>query len=54
MFEEADSLSMSEIVDHESKYIYNGVEALVGMTNIGEPYFVEENFLNDENGDCFR
>lgn len=51
MLEEANGLSVCEIVDHDSQNIDDGVEALIGMANICQTDLVQQDFLDDENGD---
>ena len=53
MLEESDRLRLYELVDHVAKDGTNGEETLVGVTDVGEPGFVEEDLLHDEDCDCF-
>jgi hypothetical protein len=50
VFEEPNCLSCNKLLDHVAQYGSNGEEALVSMANVGETGLVEENLLNDEDG----
>lgn len=54
MFEEANGLSMGEVVDHEAENIDDGVESFISMTYIREANLIEQNLLHDENRDRLR
>jgi hypothetical protein len=51
VFEEADGLGLDELVDHVAEDGADGKEALVGVTDVGEPGLVEEDLLHDEDRD---
>jgi hypothetical protein len=52
VLEKSDRLRLDELVDHVAKDGADGEEALIGVTDIGEPGFVEKYLLHDE--DCNR
>lgn len=51
MFEEPNRLGLDELVDHVAEDGTNGEEALVGVTDVGEPGLVKEDLLHDEDRD---
>jgi hypothetical protein len=51
MFEESDRLGLDELVDHVAEDGTDGEEALVGVTDVGEPGFVKEDLLHNEDRD---
>jgi len=51
VFEESDRLRLDELVDHVAEDGADGKEALVSVANIGQPRFVEQDLLDDEDGD---
>ena len=53
MFEKADCVCVFELFDHFREDGANGVEALVGLADVVEAGVVEEDFLYDEDCDCF-
>lgn len=54
MLEQTDGLSLHELIDHVAEDSADGVEPLVGVTNISQACLVQENFLNNEDGHSFR
>ena len=51
MFEESNRLGLDELVDHIAENGTDGEEALVGVTDVGEPGLVKEYLLHDEDRD---
>ena len=51
MFEQPNRLRLDELVDHVAEDGADGEEALVSVANIGQPRFVEQDLLDDEDGD---
>lgn len=51
VFEKAHGMGMRQIIDHQTKNVNDGMEAFIGMTNIGQSDLIQEDFLHDENGD---
>ncbi len=50
VLEQPDCLRLDELVDHVAENGPDGEEALVGMANISQPSFVEQDFLDNEDG----
>ena len=53
MLEQTNRLRLDELVDHVAEHGADGEEAFVSVTNIGQPRFVEQDLLDDEDGDRF-
>jgi hypothetical protein len=51
MFEESDRLGLDKLVDHVAEDGTDGEEALVGVTDVGEPGLVKEDLLHNEDRD---
>lgn len=51
MLEESDGLCLHELGDHVAEHCADSIEALVRLADVGEAHFVEEDLLDDENGD---
>ncbi len=51
MLEQSNRLRLDELVDHVAEDGADGEEALVSVANIGEPRFVEQDLLDDEDSD---
>lgn len=52
MLQQPHSLRLHELVDHVAEHSPDGVEALVGVTDVREPGLVQQNLLHNEDGDC--
>ena len=50
MLEQADGLGVHQLSDHIAEDGADGVEALVCLADVPEAGFVEEDLLNDEDG----
>lgn len=48
MLEQTNSLLFDELGDHVAEHGSNGVEAFVGMADIGETHVIEQDLLDDE------
>lgn len=48
MLEQANSLLFHKLIYHVTQNGTNSVEALVGLTDVGKTYIVEEDLLDDE------
>jgi hypothetical protein len=51
VFEQAHREALDELEDHVLKHGGDGIETLVGMAYVGEAGLVEEDLLDDEDGD---
>jgi hypothetical protein len=51
VLEQTDSLLLDQLVDHVAEDGADGVEAFVRLADVGEASVVEEDFLDDEDGD---
>jgi hypothetical protein len=51
VFEQADCRSLDELIHHVAKDGADSKEALISVTDIGEPGLVEEDLLHDEDRD---
>ena len=51
MLEQPNRLRLDELVDHVAEDGADGEEALVSVANVGQPRFVEQDLLDDEDGD---
>jgi hypothetical protein len=52
MLEESDSLALHKLVDHVAEDRADSVKPLVRLADVGEAEVVEEDLLNDEDGNC--
>jgi hypothetical protein len=50
MFKESYCLSFNKLVDHIAKDSANCIKPLIGMANICQTSLIQQNFLDDENG----
>lgn len=46
------SLSLHQLLYHIAQDRADGVETLVCLTDVGQTHFVEQNLLDDKDGDC--
>jgi hypothetical protein len=53
MFQQPHRLSFHQLVDHITQNGSDGIEPLIGMTDIRQSRFIEKDFLNDEDGNGF-
>jgi hypothetical protein len=53
MLEQSHSLRLHKLVHHIAQNGSDSVEPLVGVANIRQARLIEQNLLNDENGDGF-
>ncbi len=53
MLEQTHCLGLDQLVDHVAEDGSNGVEPLVRVANVRQPSLVQEDFLDDEDGDSF-
>jgi len=51
VLKESNRLGLDELVDHVAEDGADGEEALVGMTDVGEPGLIEKDLLHDEDRD---
>ena len=51
MLEQSHSLSLNELVHHVAEHSSNGVETFVCLANVRQSGLVEQDFLNNEDGD---
>lgn len=54
MLQKSDSLSFNQLIDHVAQHCSNSVEAFIGVADIGQASLIQEDLLNDEDGDSFR
>lgn len=52
MLEQSYSLLLDELIDHIAQHCSHGIEALVCLAYILQSEIIEQNLLNDENGNC--
>lgn len=52
MLQEPNRLRLDKLADHVAEDRTDSVKPFVCVTDIRQPSFVKENFLNDENCDC--
>jgi hypothetical protein len=50
MLEQSDGLLLDELVDHVAEDSADGVEALVRLADVGQTDIVQEDLLDDEDG----
>ena len=53
MLKQSDCLDLDKASNHVAQDGADGVEAFVGGADVVQTGVVEEDFLHDENGDCF-
>ena len=53
VFEQSDSLSFHELVDHVAENGADGVEAFIGMAYVRQAGFIEKNLLHNKNCNGF-
>lgn len=53
VLQESDRLLVDQLSDHVAKDGANSVETLVSLTDVLKTHVVEQDLLNDENGDGF-
>ena len=51
MLEQSDGLALDELVDHVGQNRPDRVETLVRLADVGEPEVVEQDLLDNEDGD---
>ena len=51
MLQESHSLGLDQLVDHIAEHCPDSIEAFISLTDVGEAHLVEEDFLDDEDGD---
>lgn len=51
MLEQSDSLLLDELINHVAQHGADGVEALISLADVLQAQIVEQNLLDDENGD---
>ena len=54
MLQQSNSLSFDKTNNHVAQHRSNSVESLVCGTDISKAGVIKQNFLNDEDGHCFR
>jgi hypothetical protein len=54
MLQKPDRLRIHQIVHHRAQDGADGVESLVRLTDVRQAEIVEQDLLDDEDGDCFR
>jgi hypothetical protein len=52
MLKEAHSLLLNELVNHVAQNCSNSVKSLVSLTDVLQTEVVEQDLLNDKDGDC--
>lgn len=53
MLQKPDCLRIDQIVHHRTQDGAHGVESLVCLTDVRQAEIIEQDLLNDEDGDCF-
>ena len=51
VLEKPDRLALDQLVDHVAKHSADRVEALVRLADVSQPHLVEQDLLDDEDGD---
>jgi hypothetical protein len=54
VLEKPDCLRLDKLVDHVTEHSSNSVEPLICMANVCQTGFIQQNLLDNENGDSFR
>lgn len=53
MLQKPDCLRIDQIVHHRTQDGAHGIESLVCLTDVRQAEIIEQDLLNDEDGDCF-
>ena len=54
MLQQPHGLCLNELCDHIAKHCHNSEETFIGVTNVSQTCFIEEDFLHDKDGNSFR
>jgi len=52
MFQQSHRLRLHQLRHHVAEHRSDSVESLIGVADVGETGLVEEDLLDDEDGDC--